>query len=131
MTSPYDSVNSPLSFGMMTSLRLVIPPKMKKSAKTNARRSGASWCAFAAGSVGTGSEDDVAAMSNTMGACLDVSVDERSASARTWGGSDRGDDRHGVCGRRRAGALAGAAFDLALEQVDHHGQQGERREHEL
>ncbi len=36
ITSPYLSVNSALSFGMSTSLRLVIPPKAKNNAYTNA-----------------------------------------------------------------------------------------------
>src|SRR5579859_1022915 len=34
ITSAYESVNSSLSFGMITSFRLVIPPKKKNSAKT-------------------------------------------------------------------------------------------------
>ncbi|MDZ7631193.1 MAG: hypothetical protein U5K74_07560 [Gemmatimonadaceae bacterium] len=35
-------MNSSFSFGMITSFRLVIPPKMKNSAKTKICRSGAS-----------------------------------------------------------------------------------------
>src|SRR5665213_2777465 len=39
ITSPYDSVNSALSFGMITSLRLVMPPNAKNKTNTNACRS--------------------------------------------------------------------------------------------
>jgi hypothetical protein len=36
MTSPTVSVNSPLSLGMITSFKLVIPPNTKNNAYTNA-----------------------------------------------------------------------------------------------
>ena len=38
ITSPYVRVNSALSLGMITSLRLVIPPKAKNNTYTNTCR---------------------------------------------------------------------------------------------
>src|SRR5882672_4179033 len=49
IASAYDSTKISLSFGMMTSFRLVMPPNTKNNANTNTRRSGASTPAAAAG----------------------------------------------------------------------------------
>src|ERR1700722_1664606 len=65
ITSPYERVNRPLSLGMITSLRLVIPPKAKNSVYTKARRLVASVVAWASLAV-AGAAEELTAASNAM-----------------------------------------------------------------
>src|SRR6185437_2260376 len=59
MTSAYVRVNNSLSLGIITSLRLVMPPNTKKRIITNIRKSGASIQCAQRESSGTGSAEPV------------------------------------------------------------------------
>src|SRR5215470_6371429 len=84
IASAYVSTKISLSFGMMTSFRLVMPPNTKNSANTKTRRSGASTPA-AAGGVGL--DDEVLRRPAVLHAGIGRAKRERvvvASSARRW-----------------------------------------------
>ena len=69
ITSPYDSVNNAFSFGMSTSFRLVMPPKAKNKAKTNAVKS-FEYAALVSDAGCSNALAGAPIVSNAMQACL-------------------------------------------------------------